>query len=473
MVAPRRIVVVDDDAKVRQLIEYRLRPPEFEFFGFSDGREALKKLPDIRPHLIVSDIMMPDIDGRLFFQAVKGSPTLQDVPFLFVSAVRADADVIAALDAGADAFLVKPFPVSQLVARIRTTLGATGEAVQDGPGAARAPMGVTPLPEDESGRPEPPPEVPFAELEAAVPEAAAPAPVPAAPRILGRHPSEAAAAKGLPDTSSDDFFDMLLAAQAAGESRPARPVEIPPKAIATPSRPAPEGRFSMVEVNGKGIQVRTEVRPRPTFAVVTTVAKGGRPLRRIETAWEHPLDRVEDRPVVERQIELQHDQALAMIEDLIVEAKARRVFWGSHERSVDGAILCRAMTVISDRLRTLLGAEAVLGLLRRSLGARSQERSVLRSFLVRNDGTVWCDRGRSSRISHDAVAAVAAWASDLLAEAGRTSNRAGDVRVRQVTRSMADELERLGFYTAFDGLAEPAGRARRGRLAGQHVPRTL
>jgi CheY-like chemotaxis protein len=470
MVAPRRIVVVDDDAKVRQLIEYRLRPPEFEFFGFSDGREALEKLPDIRPHLIVSDIMMPDMDGRLFFQAVKGSPTLRDVPFLFVSAVRADADVMAALDAGADAFLVKPFPVSQLVARIRTTLGATEEGVQDSPEAARTPMGVTPLPEDESGRPEPPPEGPFAELEASPPDATAERrPV---ARILGRRPPEAAP-KGLPDTSSDDFFDMLLAAQAAGESRPARAVEIPAKAIATPPEPAPEGRYSMVEVNGKGIQVRTEVRPRPTFAVVTTVAKGGRPLRRIETAWEHPLDRLEDRPVVERQIELQHEQALAMIEDLVVEAKARRVFWGSHERSVDGAVLCRAMTLISDKLRTLLGAEAVLGLLRRSLGARSQERSVLRSFSVRNDGTVWCDRGRGSRISHDAVAAVAAWASELLAEAARASDRAGDVRVRQVTRSMADELERLGFYTAFDGLAEPAGRARRGRLAGQHLPRTL
>jgi CheY-like chemotaxis protein len=507
MAVPKRIVLVDDDAKVRQLIEYRLRPPEFQFFGFTDGRDALMKLHDIKPDLIVSDIMMPDMDGRLFFQVVKRSTILKDVPFLFVSAVRADAAVMAALDAGADAFLVKPFPVSQLVAKIRNTLGmreVSDEASAPAP-ARHAAAGVTPLPTDGSEGaadtgPIPvqvptmhvvPPSTPEAAATRAVAEAAPraveePAPpaledetmqaqetettaassAPAVSKTVERFPQ--AVEKTLADTSSDDFFDMLLTAQGPKATR----VVEPPAKGGTPP-PPPQGRLSTLERNGKGIQVRTEVRTRPTFAVITTVGRASRVLRRIETAWEHPLDRIEDRYLVKRQIDLQHEQALAMIDDLTVEATPRRVFWGSQERSVDTSVLCRAMTLLADQLRPHVGAEALLGLLRRSHAARSHDRGILHSFYIRSDGTVLSDRGRGSRLPHDAVVAVASWAAELLTDASRMSDRARNVRIRQVTRPVSDELERLGFYTAFDGQAAAPGRPRLTRLPGHIVSRTV
>jgi hypothetical protein len=362
--------------------------------------------------------------------------------------------------------------------------GATAEA-----GAStvtgRLAMGVTPLPDEGTPPPQSPSEsIPQAPSPGAPATPLAAAEVPSADALEAAAPStppaQSAAADAsvshgddnvLPQTSSDDFFDMLLTAQASGEPKPMRIVEGPGRGSA--GLPPPEGRFSNVDVDGRRVQIRTEVRSRPTFAVVTTVSRGGRTLRRIETAWEHPLDRVEDRGLVTGQIELQHRQAIDMVEALVVEATPRRVFWGSQERSVDASVLCRAMTLVSEQLRAYIGSQAVLGLLRRSHGATAQDRRILRSFHIRNDGIVWCDRGATS-VPHEGVAAVAAWASELLADAARSSERARDLRVRQLTRPMSEELERLGFYGAFEGLTEGAvGRARWAGPREYGTPRTV
>ncbi len=439
MPAPKRIVVVDDDAKVRQLIEYRLRAPEFEFFGFSDGREALARLQDIAPDLIVSDIMMPDMDGRLFFQAVRSSDALKDVPFVFVSAVRTDAVQQAALDAGAKAFFVKPFPISQLVARIRTDLHlAAGSETVAGPSA----MGVTPLPEAESRQAETP--VP----EGAVVWDVVPSAAPAEDAIAAQGASEAG--DRLPEASSDDFFDMLLEeAQAAAEAAPLRVVASRGGA----GQALPEGRSSTIDVRGKRVHIRTDVKSLPAFAVVTDVKRGDQPIARIETAWEHPLDRIEDRTLVRRQIDLQHHQAVGLVEDLVAESAPRRVLWGSQERSVDASALCRAMNSICDQLETQIGGPAALGLLRRSLAVTFQVRRILHCFHIRPDGSVWCDRSATG-VPHDALAAVAAWAWELILDAGHSSDCSRDLDVRELTEPVAGELERIGFYRAFDEVAE-------------------
>ena len=452
MPVPKRIVVVDDDAKVRQLIEYRLRPPDFEFFGFSDGREALARLQEIAPDLIVSDIMMPDLDGRLFFQAVRSSEALKHVPFVFVTAVRTDAVQQAVLDAGAKAFFVKPFPISQLVARIRIDLGL--EASAGDTGASAKAMGVTPLPEAESRQAEAPlpprPEFPVPMVAAApVPPFDASVPPVAAPRA-----SEGKEA--LPEASSDDFFDMLLEeAQTAAESTPLRVV-----ASRGAGQSPPEGRSSTIDVRGKRVHIRTEVKGLPAFAVVTGVMRGDTPIARIETVWQHPLDRIEDRTLVKRQIDLQHHQAIGLVEDLVGETAPRRVLWGSQERSVDASALCRAINSIREQLQTLIGAPAALGLLRRSLAVTFQVRRILHCFHIRPDGSVWCDRGTAG-LPHDALSAVAAWAWELILDAGHSSDRSRDLDVRELTQPVADELERIGFYRAFDEVAESRRPVRR------------
>jgi CheY-like chemotaxis protein len=117
---------------------------------------------------------------------------------------------------------------------------------------------------------------------------------------------------------SDDFFDMLLAHEAAVARVAVREA---------PDAPAPkvpfEGRFSKVEVGGRTIRILTEAHARPTFMVVTAIERDGHKLRRIETAWPHPLDRFEDGPLVRQEIDVQHERVLATIESLVLEAPRR------------------------------------------------------------------------------------------------------------------------------------------------------
>ena len=103
MSTPKRIIVADDDSKVRRLLQHALREPEFEVYAFGSGAEALAQLPDLRPDCVVSDMLMPDMDGESLLRAMKALPGLQTVPFLVVSAIRSEARIERVLEAGAAA----------------------------------------------------------------------------------------------------------------------------------------------------------------------------------------------------------------------------------------------------------------------------------------------------------------------------------------------------------------------------------
>src|SRR5262245_65636459 len=103
MSRPKRVVVVDADPTLRQLIERALAAPEFDVRCFGDPKDALMKLHDLAPDLIVCDLMMPETDGRTFFRVVKRSEQLRHVPFAFLAAVLAGGETRRALGAGADA----------------------------------------------------------------------------------------------------------------------------------------------------------------------------------------------------------------------------------------------------------------------------------------------------------------------------------------------------------------------------------
>jgi two-component system phosphate regulon response regulator PhoB len=130
-----RIVIADDDSKVRRLLEHALHAPEFEVHAFATGAEALAALPDVRPHCVVSDMLMPDMDGEALLRGLRATPGLEGVPFLVVSAIRSEARIESVLAAGATAFLLKPFPVKELVGRIRS-LVAHEEEPDEEPDAA-------------------------------------------------------------------------------------------------------------------------------------------------------------------------------------------------------------------------------------------------------------------------------------------------------------------------------------------------
>ena len=122
MTAPKRIVVVDDEPHIRLLLGQMLTAPDFEVHPFADPRDALMKLHDIAPDLIICDVMMPDMDGRTFLKVVKRSQDLRDVPFIFLSAVKEVDEVVQAYEVGADDFVDKPFHLARLMAKVRALL---------------------------------------------------------------------------------------------------------------------------------------------------------------------------------------------------------------------------------------------------------------------------------------------------------------------------------------------------------------
>ena len=122
MLRPRRIVAIDYDASIGHRLRSAFPEPDYEFHWFADSREALGRIHGIRPDLIVCDLMLPGIDGRAVLDTVKMSPTLRNVPVLVLSGVRSEAVIRATLDAGAQAYLVKPDDVAALVDTVRRLL---------------------------------------------------------------------------------------------------------------------------------------------------------------------------------------------------------------------------------------------------------------------------------------------------------------------------------------------------------------
>ena len=112
------ILVVEDDAPVRNLITTTLRTHEYRFLTAENGEEAVMQTASYNPDLILLDLGLPDMDGVDVIRKIR---TWSNLPIIVISARSEDTDKIDALDAGADDYLTKPFSVEELLARIRVT----------------------------------------------------------------------------------------------------------------------------------------------------------------------------------------------------------------------------------------------------------------------------------------------------------------------------------------------------------------
>ncbi|MGE1062115.1 response regulator transcription factor [Megasphaera paucivorans] len=112
------ILVVEDDAAVRNLITTTLEMQAYKFLAVSTGKEAIMEAVSHNPDILLLDLGLPDLDGVEVIQKIR---TWSAVPIIVVSARNEDADKIEALDAGADDYLTKPFSVQELLARLRVT----------------------------------------------------------------------------------------------------------------------------------------------------------------------------------------------------------------------------------------------------------------------------------------------------------------------------------------------------------------
>src|SRR3982750_3669646 len=112
-----RLLVVDDEPSIRELLTASLRFAGFEVVPAADGAEALKLAEQHRPDLVVLDIMLPDLDG--FTVTRKLRERGRDVPVVFLTARDETSDKVTGLTVGGDDYVTKPFSLEEVVARIR------------------------------------------------------------------------------------------------------------------------------------------------------------------------------------------------------------------------------------------------------------------------------------------------------------------------------------------------------------------
>ena len=116
------IFCVDDDRTIRDIEVYTLLQTGFAAEGFSDGVSLLAALEDRKPELIVLDIMMPGMDGVDVLKKIRKNPETRKIPVIMATAKGTETDKIQGLDTGADDYLVKPFGMMDMVARIKAVL---------------------------------------------------------------------------------------------------------------------------------------------------------------------------------------------------------------------------------------------------------------------------------------------------------------------------------------------------------------
>jgi len=120
--ATRRILIADDDADALRLVGLMLERQGYKILAAADGQQALQKAIENQPHLIVLDVMMPDMDGYEVATRLHSNPTTESIPILMFTAKVAVNDKIAGFQAGADDYLTKPAHPRELVARVEALL---------------------------------------------------------------------------------------------------------------------------------------------------------------------------------------------------------------------------------------------------------------------------------------------------------------------------------------------------------------
>jgi two-component system response regulator MprA len=134
-VSDPRILIVEDDAELRELVARALTESDFHVSSAGTGREAMERVAGAPPDALVIDIGLPDADGRDLCQALRAQGT--DAPVLFLTARDGLADRLAGFAAGGDDYVTKPFSIDEIVARLRALLRRTSTGEPDEIGELR------------------------------------------------------------------------------------------------------------------------------------------------------------------------------------------------------------------------------------------------------------------------------------------------------------------------------------------------
>ena len=120
----KKILVVDDEAYIVELVKFNLEKEGYQVIVASDGRNALKMVQTEQPDLVLLDIMLPNIDGLEVCRILKQSPDTNSIPIIMLTAKGDEFDTVLGLEMGADDYIKKPFSPREMIARVKARLRA-------------------------------------------------------------------------------------------------------------------------------------------------------------------------------------------------------------------------------------------------------------------------------------------------------------------------------------------------------------
>lgn len=119
---PEKILVVDDEQDIVELISYNLEKEGFAVLKAYDGETALQEVRTRRPHLLILDLMLPGMQGMEVCRRIRSDPEHAALPIIMLTAKAGEVDTVLGLEVGADDYVTKPFSVKELMARVRSLL---------------------------------------------------------------------------------------------------------------------------------------------------------------------------------------------------------------------------------------------------------------------------------------------------------------------------------------------------------------
>lgn len=125
------ILVVDDEEDIRELVRYNLSKAGYEVIAAASGEEGLALAEQLRPALVVLDIMLPGVDGLEVCRRLRNNSNLKTTPIVMISALGEEKDIVSGLELGADDYVSKPFSPGVLLARVKSVIRRTSAAPVD------------------------------------------------------------------------------------------------------------------------------------------------------------------------------------------------------------------------------------------------------------------------------------------------------------------------------------------------------
>lgn len=127
-----KIVIVEDEADILEVIDYNLSKEGFEVSSALDGEEGLALVKKVIPDLVILDLMLPGLDGIEICRKLKSDPATHSIAIIMVTAKGEESDIVLGLGMGADDYVVKPFRPRELMARIKSVLRRGGLREEEG-----------------------------------------------------------------------------------------------------------------------------------------------------------------------------------------------------------------------------------------------------------------------------------------------------------------------------------------------------